>query len=120
MYNQQVSMIDMISTEEKYVRRISRDLAKPFIESIHYSRKLPSNVTDAFGLFVNGEMVGVVTYGIPASHHLCIGLAGKENQNMVKELNRLAILPNVPGGVKTTQAIWSPIRSRSFLTAHSS
>ena len=110
MYNQQVSMIDMMSTEEKYVRRISREMARPFVESIHYSRNLPSNVTDSFGLFVNGEMVGVVTYGIPASNNLCFGLAGEENKSMVRELNRLAILPNAPGGGKNYA---------SYLVSHS-
>ena len=93
----QVSLFDVAQEQGKYVRRIPYSEAKPFIESIHYSRKMP-NVTDAFGLFVGGEMVGVVTYGIPASHPLCIGLAGEKNVNMVKELNRLAILPKYTGG----------------------
>ena len=54
-------------------------------------------VTDAFGLFVDGEMIGVVTYGVPASHPLCIGLAGEENQYNVLELNRLVIIPEYNG-----------------------
>ena len=54
-------------------------------------------ITDAFGLFVNGKMIGVVTYGIPASHPLCIGIAGEENQYNVMELNRLVILPEYNG-----------------------
>lgn len=93
----QVNLFDVAQEQGKYVRRITYSEAKPFIESIHYSRKMP-NVTDAFGLFIDGEMVGVVTYGIPASHPLCIGLAGEKNANMVKELNRLAILPKYTGG----------------------
>lgn len=95
--NQQMNLFDMANEAEKYVRRITYREAQPFIESIHYSRKMP-NVTDAFGLFVGGEMAGVVTYGIPASHPLCIGLAGEKNQDMVRELNRLAILPKYTGG----------------------
>jgi len=54
-------------------------------------------VTDAFGLFLDGEMIGVVTYGIPASHPLCIGIAGVENQYNVMELNRLVIDPQYNG-----------------------
>ena len=42
-------------------------------------------------------MVGVVTYGIPASHPLCIGIAGKGNARNVLELNRLVIAPDVSG-----------------------
>lgn len=51
-------------------------------------------VTDAFGVFVNNKIMGVVTYGIPASKPLCIGLAGRENRYRVKELNRLVIHPD--------------------------
>lgn len=94
---QQITLFDIESEREKYVRRIGYQDAKPFIESIHYSRKMP-NVTDAFGLFYSGELVGVVTYGIPASRPLCIGIAGVNNASMVRELNRLAILPKYNGG----------------------
>ena len=97
MIKQQISMFEMLSEEEKYVRRIKSEDAIPFIENIHYSRKAP-NITDAFGLFVNGEMIGIVTYGIPASPKLCEGLAGKENFYNVKELNRLVIKPKFNGG----------------------
>ena len=93
---QQLSMFEMVATEEKYVRRIRSIDAVPFIKNIHYSRRLP-NITDAFGLFVNGDLIGIVTYGIPASHHLCIGIAGVENQYRVKELNRLVIKPEFNG-----------------------
>ena len=54
-------------------------------------------ITDAFGLFLDGEMIGVVTYGVPASHPLCIGIAGAENQKNVLELNRLVIKPEYNG-----------------------
>ena len=78
----------------KQVRRITREETKPFLLGIHYARRMPC-ITDAFGLFVNGEIVGCVTYGVPASRPLCVGLAGEENERNVKELNRLVILPNV-------------------------
>lgn len=97
MIEQQMSIMELMNENEKYVRRIQSYEAVPFIEQIHYSRKAP-NITDAFGLFVNSEMIGVVTYGIPASPNLCNGLAGKKNFNKVKELNRLVIKPIYNGG----------------------
>ena len=97
MLQQQISIFDFVSTSDKEVRRIDSFSAAPFIREIHYSRKVP-NITDAFGLFVNGELIGVVTYGIPASRNLCVGLAGIENVNKVKELNRLVIKPEFNGG----------------------
>lgn len=79
------------------VERIDRENAKALVETIHYSRKLPSNVVYSFGLFENGELIGAVTYGIPASPPLCIGIAGAENKNKVLELNRLVIKPGFNG-----------------------
>ena len=80
----------------KYVREIPTQEAKPFLMGIHYARRMPC-ITHAFGLFVDGELIGVVTYGVPASPNLCQGLAGKENFHNVLELNRLVILPEHNG-----------------------
>lgn len=93
---QQMSMFEMFSSDEKHVRRIDAKDAYPFIRNIHYSRKVP-NITDAFGIFVGGVLIGVCTFGIPASRPLCVGIAGKENADRVKELNRLVILPEYNG-----------------------
>ena len=81
---------------DKYVGRISYDETKPFLLKVHYARRMPC-ITDAFGLFVNGKLIGCVTYGIPASNTLCEGLAGRENKYRVYELNRLCILPEYNG-----------------------
>ena len=97
MITQQLSIFDSDKVDSKMVKRIDSKSAAPFITEIHYSRKVP-NITDAFGLFVDGEMIGVCTFGIPASRPLCVGLAGKENADRVKELNRLVIRPKFNGG----------------------
>lgn len=97
MMNIQQNLFDYMRTDERIVEPIERNVAKEFIERIHYSRKLPSNVVKSFGLFENGSLVGCVTYGIPASPPLCRGLAGEENKNKVLELNRLAIRPDLNG-----------------------
>ena len=96
--NGQFTMFDYLEREsnERIVRRISYNDTKPFLLGIHYARRMP-NITDAFGLFIGGDLVGVVTYGIPASLPLCIGLAGRENKDRVKELNRLVIKPEWGG-----------------------
>lgn len=69
---------------------------KPFILNIHYARKIP-NIMYAFGLFNGVKLIGVVTYGLPATPSLCIGVAGEEYKNNVLELNRLVILPEYSG-----------------------
>ena len=97
MITQQISIFDTSKKSSKHVEKIDSKSAAPFITEIHYSRKVP-NITDAFGLYVDGELVGVCTFGIPASRPLCVGLAGKENADRIKELNRLVIKPEFNGG----------------------
>lgn len=63
---------------------------------IHYARRMPS-ITYAYGLFLDGKLIGCVTYGVPASPSLCVGLAGEENRDNVLELNRLVLLPEYNG-----------------------
>ena len=103
----QINVFDVLEPKEKYVRRISYNDTKPFLLGIHYARRMPC-ITDAFGLFLNGEIIGVVTYGVPASRPLCIGLAGVENERNVKELNRLVIKPEFNGGGTTSRRTWWP------------
>ena len=40
------------------------------------------------------QLVGVITYGIPASPSLCMGICGKEYSDKVLELNRLCLQNN--------------------------
>lgn len=78
------------------VTRISYEDTKPFLLGIHYARRMPC-VQYAFGLFRDGKLIGVVTYGQPASPSLCKGVAGEEHRKSVMELNRLVILPEYNG-----------------------
>lgn len=94
----QLSVFDQLeeTVPEKEVRRIDYGETKPFLLDVHYARRMPS-INYAFGLYVRANLVGCVTYGVPASYPLCIGIAGKENQYNVLELNRLVILPEYNG-----------------------
>ena len=56
----------------------------------HYARRLP-NMMHTFGLYDNGKLHGVISYGLPASPHLCRGICGDEYAKIVLELNRLVI-----------------------------
>ena len=59
----------------------------------------------AFGAFVDGKLIGVVTYGQPASPSLCKGIAGEENRKNVLELNRLVVLPEYNGQNVSSQLV---------------
>lgn len=72
---------------------ISYQATKPFILGIHYAKRMPS-ISFAFGLFVDGELEGIVTYGSPASPWLCKGICGERFRKQVLELNRLVLINN--------------------------
>jgi hypothetical protein len=80
----------------KSVKAIPTELAKPMIMNIHYAHRMPC-VMYSFGLFDDGDLVGVCTYGMPPSNSLCRGVAGDTNQDKVIELNRLCFLPGKNG-----------------------
>lgn len=76
------------------VRAVTRADCAPFILGIHYARRWPS-ISYAYGLFRDGELVGVVTYGTPPSSPLREGVAGAEMASHVLELNRLCLRDNL-------------------------
>ena len=61
--------------------------------NVHYAKRIPQ-IMKAFGLYDNDKLVGIITYGIPASPSLCMGICGKEYSEIVLELNRLCLLRN--------------------------
>jgi len=75
------------------VDKITRNQCAPFILGIHYAKRWPS-ISYAFGLFDDGELIGVVTYGTPPSAPLKRGIAGDEYKHQVLELNRLCLKYN--------------------------
>ena len=79
---------------EYSVREISYQETLPWILDIHYAKRVPS-ISWAFGLYRDDELVGIITYGKPASAPLCKGIAGEENKCKVWELNRLALKDNI-------------------------
>jgi hypothetical protein len=88
-----VGLMEMSLDDGYYVRPIDKNETHVWLLKIHYAKRIPP-ISYAFGLFESGEMVGVITYGQPASRSLCIGVAGEQNVNNVIELNRLALKYN--------------------------
>jgi hypothetical protein len=72
------------------VRPIKSSETHSWLLNRHYAKRLPS-ISYAFGLFDEGSLVGVCTYGSPPSPSLCVGVCGKEHRDKVLELNRLII-----------------------------
>ena len=78
------------------VKSIDYSTAMDMVVKYHYlHRKAPCS--QAFGLFnKKGEVIGVVTYGTPASRSLQKGICGEEEANNVIELTRLWIQDGTP------------------------
>ena len=77
----------------------------PWLLEKHYAKRIPQ-IMYAFGLYVERELVGVITYGIPASPALCMGICGAKYSPIVLELNRICLLNNAKN-------------EASFLVSHS-
>jgi hypothetical protein len=82
-------------TSQYSVQPIEKESTHFFLLNIHYAKRIPS-VSHAYGLFKDGELCGVITYGMPASPSLCKGVAGEKWKSNVIELNRLCLLNNEP------------------------
>ena len=75
--------------------QIPYEATKDWILNIHYAKRMPS-ISYAYGLYRYDEMVGMVSYGSPASPSLCKGICGEEYKSDVIELNRLVLKDNLP------------------------
>ena len=60
----------------------------------HYAKRIPS-ISYVFRLLKKNKLIGVCTYGVPASNGLCLGLGGIKHKKKVLELNRLCVNENL-------------------------
>ncbi len=70
------------------MNRIPTSEAEPFLLVRHYAKRMCS-ISYAFGAWRDKSLIGVVTYGTPASATLRNGICGEEWSSKVLELNRL-------------------------------
>jgi len=72
---------------------IKNEETYPWLLNKHYAKRVPQ-IMHSFGLYDGITLIGVCTYGIPASPSLCMGICGKEYSDKVLELNRVCLLDN--------------------------
>ena len=77
------------------VKRIKNEEIKEWLLHKHYAKRLCS-ISFAFGLFEGLQLIGVCTFGKPASPSLCMGVCGSKNSKFVYELNRLCVNDGLP------------------------
>ena len=88
-------MSDVLRKESFTIEPIDYHTAMNIVVEKHYlHRKSPCS--KAFGLFQDGQILGVVVYGISASSTLLRGIAGDDEKSNVYELTRLWVDDCVP------------------------
>ena len=72
------------------VHPIASEQCKPWLLGRHYARRV-CPISYAFGLYNGVQLVGVCTFGVPASPTLRNSICGQEEMSYVHELNRLVV-----------------------------
>ena len=72
------------------VKSIENSQTNEWLLNKHYAKRLCS-ISFAFGLFDSLQLIGICTFGKPASPSLCVGVCGSHNSTFVYELNRLCV-----------------------------
>ena len=72
---------------------IKHEECEEWLLKIHYAKRIPL-IMHSFGLYIDKKLDGVITYGMPASPSLCVGVCGEDYRHLVLELNRLCLLNN--------------------------
>jgi hypothetical protein len=80
---------------QRTIKPISSEVCEEWVIKKHYAHRKP-RIQFAFGVFVDGLLEGVVSYGYPATPFIARGICGLEYEKNVLELNRLVVNSGVP------------------------
>lgn len=100
-----------METTNLEVRTVGRGLFEWLLIHHHYAARVPS-ISHAIGLFREADLIGVVTFGTPASRHIQVG-ACPSNPSLVIELNRLCVLDCAPRNTES----WFLARAMKLIPA---
>ena len=82
--------VSMGRAKDITMKVIPGSVANPFIRAHHYSGKVVNNSKLHFGVFLDGQMHGVMSYGPSLDKSKIIGLVEGTGWNEFLELNRMA------------------------------
>jgi hypothetical protein len=75
--------------DEWYINEIDRNLANKIIVQKHYSKKFYNATYIHLGVFINGELLGVLQYGYAMNPASCGSVVEGTEMNEYLELNRM-------------------------------
>lgn len=82
--------------KEISLRVIPGSIANPFVRRYHYSGKVVNNSTLHFGVFLDGKLHGVMSYGPSLNKRVILPLVKNTGWNEYLELNRMAFDSYLP------------------------
>jgi len=80
------------------VQKVPKNVYSDWLLNKHYAKRLCS-VSYAYGLYIDGIIKGVITYGMSPSATLAESIAGDKYKKIVYELNRLITVDDLPRNV---------------------
>lgn len=87
-------------------RPIKSSTMNSIVVENHYAhRAVPSSWS--FGCYFMQNLLGVISFGKPASNNLCVGICGPSNASRVFELNRLWMHDSCPKNSESRFISWS-------------
>lgn len=91
--------------DDYYIRPLDYQSIKYYIENYHYLERMGS-CSYGYGVYEIedrklGELIGVISYGIPASRTLCKGVCGEDERDEVLELTRLWTIDDSPRNLES-------------------
>ena len=89
-------LANMKSPKECLVKRIPRSTARRYIIKNHYSHGCHNAPSACYGLFWNGELIGVLVFAVSCSENVRASILGQGTEGEITELHRLHILDGTP------------------------
>lgn len=99
----------MVDRSNWRVEQIDKKIAAEMVVENHYLHRKPS-MSFAHGIVADGELKGVITYGVPASRHLQKGACPTDPGSVI-ELNRMWLSDELPRNSES----WAVSRSLKLI-----
>lgn len=86
----------MANAKDILVKPIKAAAANALVKKVHYSGKVVQNSSLHFGVFLNGKLEGVMSFGSPMDKKKVLPLVADTEWNGMLELNRMAFSDTLP------------------------
>ncbi|AOF53703.1 hypothetical protein BKG91_03435 [Rodentibacter caecimuris] len=88
--------METVSAKNIIVKPIKSSAANALVRKVHYSGKVVNNSVLHFGVFLNGKLEGVMSFGSPMDKRKVLPLVKDTAWNGMLELNRMAFSDVLP------------------------